>query len=102
DGFVPTLLGGQYAVYTGVVELDPLSDAVGARTQYHYFFLIRYDRLVVGVILRGIECRIVVGGTSFKLRRAGIHAFVHTLDTHFFPTGIYFTFLHTQQMGNLA
>ena len=75
DGFVTVLAQGQRSVYAAVVKLNALTDAVGAATQNHDFFV--GSRLGLTLATFGFVGRIKVSGIGGELGRAGVHTFVN-------------------------
>src|SRR5690606_41492519 len=47
NGLITTFRSGQYPMYTTVIEFYPLSDPVRPRAQYHNFFPIAYNTVVL-------------------------------------------------------
>ena len=72
DGLVAVLAQGQGGMDAAIVELDTLTDAVGAAPQHHDLFIVRGHGLAL-VLVRGVQ----VGGVGRKLGGAGVHALVH-------------------------
>ena len=93
DGFITVVLHGKRRVHTAVIELDTLTDPVGATTDDH-------DLVTVGGI--GLTLFIVAGVHVGRIRgefcRAGIHPLVDRQHTQLFTLATYVRFLHPQQL----
>ena len=94
DGLVTVILHGEGGMHTAVIELDPLTDPVGATTDDHDLVTVGRVRLALFVIA-GVH----VGGVGGKFRRTGIHSLVDGLHTQLFAFAAHVRFLHPQQLG---
>ena len=97
DGFVTRFFDGQQAVYTAVVELDPLTNTVRARAEYDDLLLIRRDTFVLLV-----EGTVEVWRLCFKLCRTGIYHLVGTAYAQLLTVAGYLLFFYPQYPGNLC
>ena len=58
-----------------VVELDPLTDPVGASAQDDHLFPVRNLAFVLDFV-----CGVIIGGVGREFRRAGVHQLVGGRD----------------------
>ncbi len=87
DGLIAVLSQGEDAMYTAVIELDPLADPVGTAAQDNNLLAIT-DLGLALLLVGGIE----VGGMGHKFGGAGINPLVNRADSEFpaqFPHRIF-------------
>ena len=98
QGLEAVFLEGEGGVHAAVVELDALTDAVGAATQDHDLLLGRGRDLVIATVIGGV----VIGRVGLELGRAGIDQPVAGHQSLFLALGAHVIFGSPGEMGDLA
>ena len=93
DGLVTVVLHGEGGVHTAVIELDALTNPVGATADHHD--LVTVGRVGLALfIIAGVH----VGGIGGKFRRTGVHPLVDRLYAELVTLAAHVGFLDAQQL----